>query len=285
MLRTPEKSSSESNLEQMSNNPEFSPRVGYVNTRNKRKRSEELVTDFTDFKNEIKGMISSWMSQQKSETAQITSSLKTIEDSLSFLSIQYEDMRKKVEDLEQENHKDRQYILILENKIENLEKSQRKCSFEIKNVPKSKDETKSTLMNMVCHLSSSLKVDLKINDIKDTYRASNKGENKPIIVEMSSYIQKLNLMQAAKKYNIQNKNNKLNSHQLGLKSNTPIFLSEHLTQKGNRLYYLAREMTKTLKFKFCWTSIGEVFVRKDENSAIIKIVSESHIKSIYDSNK
>lgn len=226
------------------------------------------------------------MAQQNRERAEISSSLKAIEDSLTFLSAQSEDMRKKMEELERENHKDKQYIAVLENKLESLQKTQRKCSFEIKNVPKLNDETKTSLVNMVCHLHSNLKVDIKSNDIKDVYRASNKGENKPIVVEMSSYIQKSNLMQAAKKYNIQNKSNKLNSYHLGLKcNNTPIFLSEHLTQLGNRLFYLAREMTKTLKYKFCWTSLGEVLVRKDESSPIIKITNEAQIKTIYENNK
>lgn len=284
MYRTPEKSCSESNLQQVSGNTDTSPT--FVNIRNKRKRSEELLTDLSEFKNDIKDMLSSWMTQQNSERSQITSSLKTIEDSLSFLSSQYEDMRKKVEVLERENHKDKEYIAILESKLENLQKTQRKCSFEIKNVPKLNDENKTSLLNMVCHLSSTLKVDIKTNDIKDVYRATNKGENKPIVVELSTYIQKMNLMQSAKRYNIHNKSNKLNSYHLGLKcNNTPIFLSEHLTQKGNRLFYLAREMTKSLKFKFCWTSLGEVLIRKDESSPIIKIINEAQIKNIYENNK
>lgn len=281
-MRTPEKSNSESNLRQIADSMESTPITSFVNTRIKRKRSEDILSDFTEFKKEIKDMLSAWMSQQSNERAEISSSLKTIESSLSFLSAQYEDMRKKMEEMERERKKDKECILILENRIEDLQKVQRKNSFEIKNVPKLENETKTSLTNMVTQLSTAINIELYSNDIKDVYRSSNKGDKKPIVVELSSYVQKTNIMNAAKKYNIQNKNNKLNSLHLGLKcNNNPIFLSDHLTPKGNRLFYLARELTKTQNYKFCWTSLGDVLVRKNENSPIIKIISETQIQSLY----
>lgn len=284
MFRTPEKSLSDSNLCQ--NTGTDTTPTNFVNTRIKRKRSEEMITDLSDFKNEIKEMLSSCMAQQSNERALITSSLKTIEDSIKFLSCQYEDMKKKVEEMECERRKDKEYIHILENKLENVLKCQRKYSFELKNVPKSDDDSKPSMIKMVTHLSSVLKVDLKPSDIRDIYRASSKGEKKPIVVEVSSYILKSSLLSAAKKYNNHNKSNKLNTYHLGLKcNNIPIFVSEHLTPNGNRLYYLAREMSKAMKYKFCWTSLGDVLVRKDENSPIIKLLNESQIQSMYQAVK
>lgn len=243
-------------------------------------------TELSDFKKEIKDMLSSWMSKQNSERVEIKSSLKCIESSLSFLSAQYDDLLKKLEGIEKENAKDKEYIVLLENKVEDLQKSQRKCSFELKNVPKLNTETKETLVNMVTSLSKSLKVDVVPRDIKDVFRTASKGEKKPIVVELSSYIQKTNLMKAAKNYNIHNKNNKLATTNLGLKCNeTPIYLSEHLTQKGNRLFYLARELIKAKNFKFCWTNLGNVYIRKDENSPFIKIINESQVQRMYENEK
>lgn len=284
MYRTPEKTQSESDLRQ-SAEANITP-SNFVNARNKRKRSEERVSEFADFKSEIRDMLSSHRTEQSNDRMLIMSSLKTIEDSLKFLSSQYEDMKKKLEEMECERRKDKEHIYLLENKLENLLKSQRKYSFEIKNVPKSDDDSKSSLVKMVTHLSSVLKVDLKPNDIRDIYRASSKGEKKPIVVELSSYLQKTNLLSAAKRYNNHNKSNKLNTYHLGLKcNNIPIYISEHLTPNGNRLYYLAREMSKAMKYKFCWTSLGEVLVRKDENSPIIKLINESQIQNMYKSIK
>ncbi|CAG9133110.1 unnamed protein product [Plutella xylostella] len=195
-------------------------------------------------------------------------------------------MKKKMDVIEQEKKRDREYILFLEDKVEDLQKASRKCSMELKNVPKIKNENKEILSTMVTHLSSQLKVDLETKDIKDIYRTSSKADKTPIVVEFSSYILKTDLMNAAKKYNIMNKNNKLNASHLGQQSNsTPIYLSDHLTQKGSRLFYLARELSKAQNYKYCWTSLGNVFIRKDENAPIIKIINESQIQRLSENIK
>ncbi|XP_045454882.1 uncharacterized protein LOC123664381 [Melitaea cinxia] len=284
MMRTPQKSISEGDLQHLSDSNSTPPNNEC--RRYKRKRSTENASELTEFKKEIMDTISSWRAQQISDTKQISSSLRTIEDSLKFMSAQYEDMLKKVQEMECERRKDKEHILILENKLENLQKSQRKYSFELKNVPKIDNESKNSLINIVTHLSSTLKVDLQPNDIRDVYRSSSKGEKKPIVVEMSSYVQKTNIMTAVKRYNNLNKSNKLNTSHLGLKcTNTPIFVSDHLTPNGNRLYYLGRQLCVALNYKFCWTHLGDVLVRKDENSPIIKLVNESQIQSLYKPTK
>ncbi|CAG4961457.1 unnamed protein product [Parnassius apollo] len=147
MFRTPEKCNSDSNLPRVPDDKETSP-PSFVSSRIKRKRSEEILTDLADFKAEMKEMITSWMDQQNSERTEITSALRSIEESLSFLSTKYDDMCKKVDLMEQERHKQKEYITILENKVENLMKAQRKYSFELKNVPRSEKESKETLLNM-----------------------------------------------------------------------------------------------------------------------------------------
>lgn len=216
-------------------------------------------TDLAEFKKEIKDMLSSWMNKQSSERVEIKSSLNSIESSLSFLSAQYDDLLKKMENIEKEKAKDKEYIILLENKVEELQKTQRKCSVELKNVPKLNGETKDTLVNMVTSLSKSLNIDMQPRDIKDVFRTASKGDKMPIVVELSSYIQKTNLTKAAKSYNIHNKNNKLSTNNLGLKcSETAIYVSDHLTQKGSRLFYLARELVKAKNYKFCWTNLGSV---------------------------
>lgn len=72
---------------------------------------------------------------------------------------------------------------------------------------------------------------------------------------------------------------KLQAKHLGFTTNEddPVFVSEQLTAKGSRLFFLARDLVKSSKFKFCWTAFGKVFVRKDETSKIILIQSEAQI--------
>ncbi|CAH2236131.1 jg17647 [Pararge aegeria aegeria] len=79
-------------------------------------------------------------------------------------------------------------------------------------------------------------------------------------------------------YNVKHKS-KLCAKNLGFRTSedTPIFVSDQLTPKGARLYFLARELVKTKAYRFWLTAFGKIHVRKDENSPIITIKDEAQI--------
>lgn len=140
---------------------------------------------------------------------------------------------------------------------------------------------------MVIGLSNTVGVNLSKKDIKDIYRVRGKKDgtpNTPIIVETTSALTKTSMLRACKDFNIKQKS-KLSAKHLGYRKyeDTPIYVSENLTQKGARLHFLARDLTKTNRFKFCWTSYGKVFVRKDENSPVILIKSEAQCHQLMNS--
>uniref|UniRef100_A0A2H1VVN8 SFRICE_020507 n=1 Tax=Spodoptera frugiperda TaxID=7108 RepID=A0A2H1VVN8_SPOFR len=183
--------------------------------------------------------------------------------------------------------KEREYITLLEDKLEELQRGNRKTCIELKNVPKSHNESSDDLVNMVLNLSKNIGLEMESRDIKDIYRLPTKKEgvtNTPIIVETSSTMLKTNLLKKAKSYNIKNKT-KLQAKQLGLTNNTeaPVFISEQLTPKGARLFFLARDLSNTKQYKYCWTSYGRVLVKKDDNSSAIVIKSEAQVHHLLQS--
>ena len=95
---------------------------------------------------------------------------------------------------------------------------------------------------------------------------------------------KTNLLKKAKSFIIRNKT-KIQAKQLGLTNNTetPVFVSEQLTPKGARLFFLARDLANSKQYKFCWTSYGRVLVKKDENSRAIVIKSEAQVHHLLQS--
>ncbi|XP_045448266.1 uncharacterized protein LOC123656645 [Melitaea cinxia] len=236
-----------------------------LSLRSKRPRETETSpSDFSRFKDEIKDLVTSLIGEQRIDIREISSSLKNlaqintgIESAVSLLTQQNEEFRKKIEQLELQSKKDREYISILEDKIEDLQRLSRKSSIEIKNVPRKQQENRNDLMNIVMSLSKTVNLELCPRDIKDVFRLKAKKDsekNPPIIVELPT-------------------------KHLGLTINedTPVFVSEHLTAKGSRLHFLSRDLVKTKKFKYCWTLYGKVFVRKDDTSKIIHIQSEAQI--------
>lgn len=264
--------------------------LDYVSQRPKRKRDLCTKTDLEDFKNEMKDMIRSYMSTQRQEHENITSKLHSIqqtnhsiENSIAFLMSQNEEYKKQIEALELQTKKDREYISLLEEKLEDTHITLRKSSLEIKNVPRKKQETSGDLVDMVMNLTKSISCPMGKSDIKDIFRVKGKkeGTNPPIIVEINSSIQKREILKMCKLFNIKNKE-KLRAKHLGFTTNeeSPIFVTEQLTARNARLFFLARDLAKSKSYKYCWTSFGKVYVRKDDASPIILIKNEPQVQHL-----
>lgn len=283
------KSLSESNIAMCADTPHTPP--NFVSQRNKRPREHDYESDFNNFKEEVKTLISSLITKQSEEIKKISSTLleirttnTSIESSMAFLTSQNEELRKKIEVIEMKAKKDEEYIILLEDKIEDLQRGSRKTTIEIKNAPKIEKETRSDLIKMVAHLSNETKCPIKQNEIKDIFRIPNKRsdvKNGPIVVELTSSILKSDFLISIRTYNRGNKD-KLCAKHLGFTTNeyTPIYVSEQLTTKGARLYFLARDLVKSKAYKYCWTSYGQVCVKKDDVSPKIIIKSEMQVTKL-----
>lgn len=256
----------------------------------KRRREPDLEPQLEKLKEEMKLMITDLLSVQSTELKKISPTLieiqqtnKHIEETVDFLTTQNEELKRKIEQLEGQAKKDREYIVLLEDKMENMQRSSCKTSLEIKNVPKSSNETKDHLIGMVLNLAKTTECNISVTDIRDIYRIKSKKDqsNTPIIVETSSTFKKIDLLQKCKLLNSKRKE-KLCAKHLGLTNNpdSPVYISEQLTPKGSRLFFLARDLAKSRGYKFCWTSYGRVYVRKNENSAVILISDERQVHGL-----
>lgn len=270
-------------------NKEMTPQ-NYVMTRNKRPRPEVSPSDFTSLRDEMRELFRSFTVVQKQELNEIKENLhkiqatnSSIETSIAVLASQNEDFQKRIDQLETEKRRDREYIVALEEKIEDLNRLNRKNNIEIKNVPKRSPESREDLIGMTLELSSSINLKMEACDIKDIFRLKGKQGDKTstIIVELGSTLLKNDLLKKTKLFNLKNRN-KLQAKHLGHRTeeDTPIFVSEQLTQRGARLYFLARDLVKTKKYRYCWTAFGKVLVRKDDTSRVITINSEAQVHQL-----
>lgn len=285
-----DKAHSESNLQDVA--MEKTP-PNYVSMRSKRRRADDYGFDLDEFKEEIRDMIKSLMTDQESDIKKIYPTLQEIqltnqkiENSISFISSQNEEFKKKIEELESQARKDKEHIFLLEEKIEEMQRSCRKTSIEIKNVPKTNNETTEDLTKLVICLSKTIECPITKSDIRDIFRVQGKKDRKmnnnlPIIVETNSAILKTEILKKCKAYNIKQEQ-KLCAKNLGFTTNqdTPIYVSEQLTAKGSRLHFLARDLKKSKSYKFCWTAYGKVYVKKDEDSPAIRINNEAQIHKL-----
>lgn len=218
----------------------------------------------------------------KTQNSEIRSQNNELQKSIDFLSHKYDDAVKKIDNLQAECNKTKEVVNMLENKCDYLERQMRVASLEMRNIPISTPENKTTLFKTVEKLGDIVNHPLQKTEIKDIFRIRTKKETVgSVIVEFVSSSTKENFLKSLKSYNRENKHNRLNtSHLVDNGPKTPIYVSEALTAKSKRLFYLAREFIKSSDYEQCWTSNGKVYVRKREGLPSRLINSEEDLANL-----
>lgn len=271
----------------------------FVSQRHKRQR-ESSEEKFLTLKEEIKAMfiesekkqesmfesklnkLISEIADVKMQNMEIKKSNEDMEKNFAILTKQYEEVLKKVESLENERKQHLLKIVTLETTIEDMQRSSKSSSIEIRNVPlTSETETKSDLCNIVQNTCKVLNVAIPHTAIRDVFRINTKSGKGTIIADLTSTILKTEIIQRVKSYNKEHPDQRLNSNVIGIKGqSTPIYISEALTAKGRRLFFLARDIAKTKEYKFCWTKNGKIYLRKDEQAARIEVKDETQLTAL-----
>lgn len=247
-------------------------------------RDEDLKNSISEMKKKLE-LFESKQDQQFSSLENIVKELSQqitgLRTTIDFISKQYEGIKDKCEKLESERKDNLATIQSLEEKVENMERMQRSTSVELRNIPITLSESKNELTMVVANISKVVNAPISNSDIKDVFRTNTNSPNKPIIVDFNRVLVKENFLQCVKTYNKMHKDNKLNTKILrcdgALK---PVFISENLTQKMRRLFYLSRDFAKTNNFKYCWTSHGKIYLRKNDGATLIRINSEPDINKL-----
>lgn len=262
-----------------------------VATRGKRPMSEISTTqEFADFRDEMKELFSSMMAQNEYQLqklfpilSEIKGANSKIEASVSFLSEKNEEFIKKIEQLEIDLKKKDDLIAYLEVQLEETQRITCKKTIEIRNVNVEQTETKEGLVTMISKLAENLGMPLVKSDVSDIYKVSGKTGKTTIIVELVSAMTKEEVLKKTKEYNVKNTNNKLGNKHLGVTKgpDDPIYVVEQLTGKASRLYFLARDLKRSKKFKYCWTSFGRVYLKKEDDSKSIQLKSEGQIHMLW----
>lgn len=290
-MRTPEKANS---IPDLANFSDGTPKC-CVTARNKRKRTDSSSLQWEEVKDELKcEMKTLFMEFSQAQNDQSNSILTTLKDiqqtnsyvqsTITFLCEENVDLKKKIEQLQLQSQKDKEQIIMLENRLEEQLRTDRKANIEIKNVPLKGEEKKKDLIDMVLKLSENLEVKIQKSDFKDILKLNKtkNQQNSTIIVEFTNSFVKTDILRAAKNYNTKNRSSKLSAKHMGIKYNPdiPIYISENLTPKSSRLFFLARDLKITKNYKYCWSNFGKVYLRMDDNSPIISIHSEAQIQQL-----
>lgn len=262
-----------------------------INLRQKRKRFDSdsgTQSQLTSFMNDMKNMMLEFKKIQEEKIEKVYSTLDDIKkqnsdicSSIEFMSKTYESLNEKIRKLELDRQDNLQYIQSLEERVEGFDRGSRSSCIEIKNIPIQGSETKEHLLNMLINIGKKINLNILPHEVYDIYRIHNIKKNfetKPIIVKFTSVLIKEKIIDLYKKFN--KGGSFLTTESIHIKGiSKRIFISENLTNKMKRLFFLSRDFAKVNDYKYCWVSHGKIFVRKSDGGPLRQIKSESDLPS------
>lgn len=138
-------------------------------------------------------------------------------------------------------------IILLENKIESIERRQNANDIIIDGVPENKSENCSLLIQQI---GKELNLNINSTIINDCHRIGfyrNNVRPRRILVIFMNHQDKVNILKTHKiARNFSSKN-------INMLSEKTIYIRENLTTKDNKLFKEARDFRKQFNFQFVWT--------------------------------
>lgn len=238
--------------------------------------SSTLMKNLRDaLKEDVKTMI----------TCEINSVIKNLQDEFTattdFISAEQRDLKSSIADkdkiikcLQADQLRLQSELNDTYSRIESLEKLSREHNIELQAVPERKSEN---LLHLFQNLCKFLNVNILDNEVKACKRVAkiDASSKRPrnIVITLSSPRLRDVLLSAVTRYNKANRNNMINSSHIGLSGDTTtrIFLSEHLSPRCRQLHHAARMFCKKHEYKYVWVKYGQVFIRKCDDSNVIRI--------------
>ncbi|CAG5055547.1 unnamed protein product [Parnassius apollo] len=200
--------------------------------------------------------------------------------SLEMFTNRHEELLQKINILEQENNDYKKRVCVLEHKLNHLERNASTTTIEIRNLFKQSNENKEALTHIIQKLGSTLGLETSIqeSEIRNIYRF----RSETLVVDFTTSLREESIISKYKIYNKAKREGRepqLNSNHINLPGpSRPIYISEYLTSKVRRLFYLARENVKNRKLVAAWTTHGKVYVKKEEGAAPIRIEEENDLQ-------
>lgn len=215
--------------------------------------------------------------------------MNKMRDSMDFLSCKYDELlrehvtvKEAMKVVQDDNNMLKVTVNDLKLKVEQLEQQARSNNIEIQCVPESKQEN---VLDIVMSLSKVVDCSLNQSDIMNCTRIAKLKQDSPrprsIVVQLASPRLRDKFIASVAKFNKANFNDKLNSSHLGLSGNkVAIFVCEHLSPTNKALHATVRQKAKEAGYKFVWIRSGKIFVRKDVGSNYILIRNKDSLSRI-----
>lgn len=226
-----------------------------------------ISTEFTLVREQLSNFETS-LQYFSDEYDKITTTLKTITDENTLMRNENISLQNKMKDLE--------------SRLAHMEQDARQNNLEINCLPEHKNEN---LIKTIVQIGNAVSFPIAESEIISCTRVqkSNPASKKPkaVVCKLSSKAQRDNLLGAILIYNRKNPKNKLNTKLIGYgDTESPVYVSEHLTPANKSLHAATRIAAKEKNYKYVWVRNGRIFIRKDETAISQIITHRDTLKSL-----
>ncbi|KAF0750246.1 Reverse transcriptase domain-containing protein, partial [Aphis craccivora] len=188
--------------------------------------------------------------------------------SVSFMSDQFDNFNNKLDNVmsELKNIKSENQKIVTENK---------RLSEEVDLLKSKIDEIEQNNLGISVDITEISKKTNTTIDVYEAYRINSSISKRSLIVaKLATLEMRKNLIRNVK-------SNKLTADKMNNgwpKEN--IYINERLTKLRRTLFYQTKVAATTKEYKFVWLSNGDILVRKNENSKIVRIKSSQDINNL-----
>ncbi|XP_040066945.1 uncharacterized protein LOC120840457 [Ixodes scapularis] len=245
--------------------------------------NKELLAAFEDIKNEFKAELKLFGGTFDRE---IRKDLRDVKASLKFINQMCKEMKTQVKVVQDENRelkKDNARLQTTcdelairmkdsETRILSSEQYSRNANIEIKGVPTAPNENLSMLLEQI---GAQIGVPITKEDIEICHRVpiAHSTTDKNIVVQFVHTAKQNDVLEEARRY-------RLTGTRIGLTSNEPIYINEHLFPQLKRLLGQTTSKKREANGKFVWVRNGQTFARKAVGTLALKIMTCDDLSKI-----
>ena len=237
----------------------------------------QILCSFTEAVGELKGIFMA----MKNEMEDFTRSLNATTDDIAQFRQELCEVKTQMRELD----KYKTEVISLRAEVAELRRGmaleeQRRFlrDVEITGVTENKSENLPQLVGVI---SASLGVELDPRDVDDVRRVGPRGnagaleQPRPIVVTLTRRAPRDQLLRAARS------RRGLTTEKLQVAGNPRrVFLNEHLTKDNRILFSKARRLGHDLRFKYVWSSNGNIFMRRSDTSSVLRVSSEAVLEKL-----
>lgn len=239
---------------------------------------EELLQERKAFRDTLERDI-------RGDIRQLRTDIKEAKESMDFMNHEFEsikgNIKKVLEDnieLKKENAKLSQRCDEMERQLKNCqerlteaEQYSRNANLEIKGVVKRDDEG---LLDLMGKMGEIIGEPIVQADIAACHRVPTRDAGKSnIVLQFVNRAKRDAVLDKAKK-------KRLSNSDIGLDTNAPVFVNEHLCPTLKRVLGKSIEKKRQCNWKYVWVRNGRIFARQTESSPLVQIINEDDVEKI-----